>query len=322
MALRTQNIDEAVAALNEGKLVAIPTETVYGLAAKATLPEAVRQIFSVKNRPENNPLILHFPNLKEALPYIAAPSQEVIKLSKTFWPGPLTLLVKKSTLVPQIVTAGSARVAIRVPDHKLTLELLEKLGAPVAAPSANPSGYISPTLPLHVEKQLGDQIPFILDGGPCTRGIESTILGWNKENEPVIYRMGTITPEAIEKCIDKVPIIVDSQGKNIEAPGMLSKHYAPKTPTLITDNLRLAIKTHSDKKLGIIRSLPGKNEIPVFKELILSSTGNYEEVARNLYEKMHEMDQLAPDLMIIQKVPEEGIGIAINDRLRRAASIM
>ncbi|XLS30083.1 L-threonylcarbamoyladenylate synthase [Flavobacteriaceae bacterium M23B6Z8] len=321
MAIQTQDIEKAVAALNEGKLVAIPTETVYGLAAKATLPEAVSQIFKVKNRPASNPLILHFPNLEAALPYIKKPSQDVLKLSETFWPGPLTLLLEKSDLVPDIVTAGSGRVAIRVPDHTLTLKLLEKLNAPIAAPSANPSGYISPTLPLHVENQLGQQIPLILDGGPCSRGIESTILGWNETNDPVIYRMGTITPEAIKKCIKRLPKILDSEGKKVEAPGMLSKHYAPKTPTLITDHLSAAIKLHSDKKLGIIRSLPGKSELPVFKEFILSSTGEFEEVARNLYEKMHEMDQLSVDLMIIETVPDEGVGIAINDRLRRAASV-
>jgi L-threonylcarbamoyladenylate synthase len=320
MALITQNTDKAVEALHDGKLVAIPTETVYGLAAKATNTEAVKQIFKVKNRPENNPLILHFPDLESALPYIRKPSEAVRKLAGQFWPGPLTLLLEKSVLVPEIVTAGAERVAIRVPDHPVTLQLLRKLKSPIAAPSANPSGYISPTTALHVEKQLGHKIPLILNGGPCKRGIESTIMGWNENNMPVIYRMGSITPLEIEKCIGRKPEILTTEGKKIEAPGMLSKHYSPKSPTLITDNVEKAIQQHSDKKLGVIRNMPGRLSTPVFKELILSETGNFEEIARNLYTKMHEMDALHPDLIIIETVMEEGIGIAINDRLRRASS--
>ncbi|WP_340202096.1 L-threonylcarbamoyladenylate synthase [Ascidiimonas sp. W6] len=321
MALCTQNTDQAAALLNEGKLVAIPTETVYGLAAKASLPEAVKQIFKVKNRPANNPLILHFPNLEAALPYIKTPKEEVLQLSQTFWPGPLTLLLEKSDLVPEVVTAGSTRVAIRVPSHPLTLELLEKLDAPLAAPSANPSGYISPTMALHVEKQLGEKIPMILDGGACKRGIESTILGWDQFDVPTIYRMGSITPEAIANCIGKTPILLNSESKKIEAPGMLSKHYAPKTPTLITNNVEEVILRHQNKKIGLIRSIPNKKNKWVFKEIILSETGNFEEIASNLYSKMHEMDAVQADLLIIEMVPEEGVGIAINDRLRRAASL-
>lgn len=320
MAVCTKDIDLAVAALNRGELIAIPTETVYGLAAKATLPEAVEQIFKVKKRPVTNPLILHFQDLNAALPYIDKPFEDVLSLAGRFWPGPLTLLLPKTKLVPDIITAGYDRVAIRVPAHPMALTLLKRLKAPVAAPSANPSGYISPTLPSHVENQLGDKISLILDGGSCTRGIESTILGWDTSKQPVIYRSGSITAEEIALALGKAVKILDSEGKKTEAPGMLSKHYAPKNVTLVTDNIEAAIKLHKDKKLGVIRAMPNANKTTVYKELILSKNGKLEEIAKNLYAAMHKMDSLNPDLIIIETVPQEGIGIAINDKLKRAAS--
>ena len=318
MAVITKNIEEALTILNSGNLIGIPTETVYGLAADALNEKAVKQIFKVKNRPSNNPLILHFPTLEAAVPYIKNPPPEIQVLAKQFWPGPLTLLLEKSDLVPEIITAGSKRVAIRVPDQPLTLQLLEKYKKPLAAPSANPSGYISPTTPFHVEKQLGNKIPLILDGGPCSKGIESTILGWNENKVPVVYRLGNITPEKIGECIGTTPLVLNKSEKKLEAPGMLSKHYAPKTPTLVTNNIEAVSKQHPDKNLGIIRCMPGNTTHKNYTEFILSETGNIDEIARNLYAKMHEMDELNLDLILIESMPEEGVGIAINDRLRRA----
>ncbi len=320
MAIITKNINEALSILNSGKLIGIPTETVYGLAADATNEKAVQQIFKVKNRPSNNPLILHFPNLDAAIPYFKNPTKKIEILAEKFWPGPLTLLLDRSDLVPEIVTAGSKRVAVRVPAHPLTLQLLEKFNKPLAAPSANPSGYISPTTPWHVEKQLGNKIPLILDGGPCSKGIESTIMGWNENNVPVVYRLGNITPEEIGQCIGTTPLVLNKSEKKLEAPGMLSKHYAPKTPTLITDNLEMAINKHLNKNLGIIRYMPANATNKNHTEFVLSETGNLNEIARNLYAKMHEMDALNLDLIVIEAMPDEGIGIAINDRLRRAST--
>ncbi|WP_340075657.1 L-threonylcarbamoyladenylate synthase [Leptobacterium sp. I13] len=316
----TQNINNAIQFLKKGKLVAIPTETVYGLAANGTDEHAIKKIFTAKNRPTNNPLILHFASLEAVLPYVAEFPEQALKLAKAFWPGPLTLLLPKSDNVPESITAGSLRVAVRVPDHPVTQKLLSQLDFPLAAPSANPSGYISPTLPEHVEKQLGDKVAMILDGGPCNQGIESTILGWDTSEKPVIYRQGTITPQDIENVLGRWPKIVAKKQKKIETPGMLSTHYAPKTPTLITNNIEASVKRHPQKMLGVITLMPHKQLPNTAKQTYLSKSGDLTEVAKNLYYTMHIMDAQNLELIIIERAPNEGVGMAINDRLERAAS--
>ena len=321
MALITKDLKKAIAFLNTNELVAIPTETVYGLAANGIQTEAIQKIFHVKNRPANNPLILHFPNLPSIIPFTGPLQDDALKLAKAFWPGPLTLLLPKTDKVPEIITAGNTRVAVRIPAHPLTRELLEKIPYPLAAPSANPSGYISPTLPEHVEKQLGNYIPLILDGGACTRGIESTILGWNEDQWPIIYRSGSITAKDIEKVLDKKPLVADAKIKTLEAPGMLTSHYSPQTPTLVTDDIKGAAARYSDKKIGIIYGMQKLDVEVAFKEITLSETGSFEEIAQNLYKSMHEMDHSGIDILIIEKIPEEGMGKAINDRLSRASSL-
>ncbi len=304
--------------LNEGQLVAIPTETVYGLAANATSTKAVQRIYKAKGRPSTNPLILHFSSLAAIRPYTKEIPEEVEVLAKAFWPGPLTLLLPKSGLVPDIVTAGLPRVAVRIPNHPKTLTLLRQLDFPIAAPSANPSGYISPTTAAHVKQQLGDKVAFVLDGGPCARGLESTILGWNEDGYPTMYRKGVITAEAIENVLHRLP--ENHKSKTVEAPGMLSSHYAPHTLTVLATDVTMAINEQQGKRIGLIsfekqyqNSLHG-----IQKEMVLSKDGSLEEVAQKLYAAMHTMDDGELDVIIIEKVPETGIGKAINDRIQRS----
>jgi L-threonylcarbamoyladenylate synthase len=254
--------------------------------------------------------------LESIAPFVTKINDEIKILASHFWPGPLTLLLPKSDKVPEIVTAGSSRVAVRVPNHPLTLQLLQVLDYPLAAPSANPSGYISPTRPEHVEKQLGEKIGLILDGGPCESGIESTILGW--ENDlPTIYRKGVITTEEIGSLLGRIPMF-KNQVDVLEAPGMSSSHYAPNTKTIVAENVKQTISAHSDKKMGLIVFTQSAG-LKVKKEIVLSPTASLKEMAQKLYASMHELDEMQLDLIIIEKAPEEGIGKAINDRLQRSA---
>lgn len=321
MAILTKNINDAKAILDKGNLVAIPTETVYGLAAKAIDEKAVKKIFTTKGRPSNNPLILHFPNLDSIFPYIGSITEDVQLLANTFWPGSLTLLLPKSDLVPEIITAGLPSVAVRVPNHPLTLQLLQQLDYPLAAPSANPSGYISPTNPSHVEKLLGSKIPMILDGGNCKKGLESTILGWNDKNEPIIYRHGVITKEDISAALQKEVLINSPYSETLVAPGMLSSHYAPNTKTIISTNINKDINQYQGLNLGVIKvHTPYQGGISIKKEVVLSTSNSLNEIAEKLYAAMHELDSLQLDLILIEAVPNKGIGRAINDRLKRSAT--
>jgi len=311
-----KDVSLAKASLDAGNLVAIPTETVYGLAANGTSTSALKKIFEAKGRPINNPLILHFKDLESITPFITKMTYKIKVLASHFWPGPLTLLLPKSDKVPEIVTAGSSRVAVRVPNHSLTSELLQILDYPLAAPSANPSGYISPTRPEHVEKQLGEKIGLILDGGPCESGIESTILGW--ENDlPIIYRKGVITTEEVGNVLGRIPMF-KNQADVLEAPGMSSSHYAPNTKTIVAENVKETISAHSEKKIGLIVFNQSAG-LKVNQEIVLSPTASLKEMAQKLYASMHQLDEMELDLIIIEKAPEVGIGKAINDRLQRSA---
>lgn len=320
MAQITKKIELAKAFLDAEELVAIPTETVYGLAAKGISTGALKKIFEAKGRPINNPLILHFKDIKSIVPFVDELTEEIRTLAEHFWPGPLTLLLPKSPQVPQIVTAGLERVAVRIPNHSKTLELLELLDYPLAAPSANPSGYISPTRPKHVERLLGNKIPLILDGGPCDSGIESTILGW-EGNAPVIYRQGGIPMEGIAKVLGRKPWI-HQKFEVLHSPGMSLSHYAPNTETIVTKDISEHLQHYHNQKVGLIsfQKHPTAQK-SVAKEIVLSKDGNLEEMARKIYDAMHQLDSLGLDVLIIETAPEKGIGNAINDRLYRSASI-
>jgi L-threonylcarbamoyladenylate synthase len=312
------NIQQAVALLIQNEVVAIPTETVYGLAANAYNEDAVIKIFEIKKRPLFNPLIVHIKSAS-TINEVAKDIPEIAyKLLDAFWPGPLTLILNKQAHIPDIVTAGKQTVAIRMPNHPIALDLLQKLDFPLAAPSANPFSTISPTSAAHVAHYFNEELSLILDGGECQKGLESTIVGF-ENNEAVLYRYGAISTEDIEKIIGSIKIKNNNEHQP-DAPGMLSKHYSPKTETYLTNNVEQLIKSFPNKKIGV---LTYKNKIAnnnICYQEILSHNEDLNEAAQNLYASLHRLDCKNLDLIITERLPENGLGITINDRLQRAIS--
>ncbi len=311
-----RDLQYAIELLKADQLVAIPTETVYGLAGNALNVEAVSQIFAVKNRPSFDPLIVHTSSLERLQTFVTDFPKNALLLAEAFMPGPLTLLLPKKELIPDLVTAGSPLVALRIPQHPLTLALLQQLDFPLAAPSANPFGYISPTTAQHVVQQLGQKIPYILDGGACDIGLESTIVGFEQE-KVIIYRKGGIPMEAIESLVGKVELKPHSTS-NPQAPGMLQSHYAPRVPLILGDIEKL-LELHKGKKIGILSFQKIFPQTSPYHLITLSPTGNFAEAARNLFAGMRYLDSLDLDVMVAELLPEEDLGRAINDRLRRAS---
>lgn len=318
MAQLGTNIDQARAFLTQGQLVGIPTETVYGLAGNALDPQAVASIFSTKNRPTFDPLILHVASLVQAAPFVTEIPEKLQRLAEKFWPGPLTLLLQRTPIVPDLVTSGLDRVAVRVPNHPLTLALLEHLDFPLAAPSANPFGYISPTQASHVAAQLGGQIPYILDGGACAVGLESTIVGLEGE-DVVVYRLGGLDLKDIEALVGPVRIQAHSSS-NPSAPGQLASHYSPRKPFVLGNLPQLIAQLNSEgKDFGVLSFSSFFPEIAKDKQVALSSSSNLEEAAQRLFMAMRVLDDSSVTLILAEELPEQGLGRAINDRLRRAA---
>jgi L-threonylcarbamoyladenylate synthase len=312
-----KNTNYAADLLLKGQLVAIPTETVYGLAANALDEKAVLSIFEAKQRPFFDPLIIHVPSLETAKVYAKFTDERLQKLATTFWPGPLTLLLPKKEIIPALVTSGLEQVAVRVPNHPLTLELLRKINFPLAAPSANPFGYVSPTEPMHVEKQLGDRIDYILDGGYASVGIESTIVGI-EDGVLCVFRLGGLAIEEIEKVVGKVELRIN-HSSNPKAPGQLKNHYSPKKPLFIGD-LKELINKNEEKKISIIcfgEEVATNSNVEVFN---LSKNKNLNEAALNLFKFLRLADESESELVLCEYLPEEGLGKAINDRLKRAAA--
>lgn len=307
------DIEKAVKLLTNEELVAIPTETVYGLAGNALSRASVTKIFSVKNRPQFDPLIVHVPTLEKVNDYVLEIPEAAKTLAEKYWPGPLTLLLKKKPIIPDLVTAGLDTVGIRCPDHALTRELLKRLPFPLAAPSANPFGYVSPTRPEHVDEQLGDKIQYILDGGICPVGIESTIVGF-EDNQPVVYRLGGLSLEAIEGTLGNVRLMTHSTS-NPKAPGQLKSHYAP-GKKVIVGLIEALLKVH--KRAGV---LSFSCDYRVKNQIILSPAAKPEEAAQHLFEALRAFDKMDIDVVLAEFVPDRGIGRAINDRLRRAAAV-
>lgn len=303
--------------LEAGELVAIPTETVYGLAANGRDANAVLKIFEAKNRPSFNPLILHVDSLEKAKELTASFPPKAQQLAEAFWPGALTLILPRATTVPDIVTAGLDTVGVRIPNHPLTLSLLSELDFPLAAPSANPSGYVSPTSPNHVQEQLGDQIAYILDGGDCQVGIESTIVKVDGEIVRVL-RLGGLALEEIERVVGPVEVATTNTTKP-ESPGMLLSHYAPAKP-LILGNLTANIDSYSNQKVGVLSFSVRYPEVPDELQLILSPNKDLHEAARNIFGYLRQLDAMDVEVILAELLPEEGLGRAINDRLKRAAS--
>ncbi len=317
MATIGQDINIARELLEQGMLVAIPTETVYGLAANALDGNAVAAIFAAKNRPYFDPLIVHVPSFAHAKKYIHDIPPVAEQLARTFWPGPLTLLLPKNEMIPDLVTSGLDRVGIRCPSHPLTLALLDKLVFPLAAPSANPFGYVSPTTAQHVQDQLGGKIQYILDGGPCTVGIESTILGW-EDQHPVVYRMGGVSLEQLEAIVGAVKVHPHS-GSRPQTPGQLESHYAPHKEFVLGD-LGQLIAQNTFQKPGILafqKEVPG---IDKSYQRVLSPSGDLKEAAQNLFSMLRQLDGMKVDGVLAEEVTPVGLGRAINDRLRRAAT--
>jgi L-threonylcarbamoyladenylate synthase len=312
-----KDIKLAVELLNEGKLVGIPTETVYGLAGNALNESAVTQIFVVKNRPSFDPLIVHTDSVEKIHQFVTELPPKAQMLAHHFWAGALTILLPKKKIISDLVTSGSDLVAIRVPKHPLTLALLRELDFPLAAPSANPFGYISPTTAQHVESQLGDKIPYILDGGASQLGLESTIVGFEGET-PIVYRKGGISIEAIEKVIGKVQVRPHSSS-NPKAPGMLKSHYAPRIPMILGD-IPTHILQYKNKKIGILSFQQTFEGIPREHQLILSKKGDFAEAAYHLFDYMRQLDQMDLEVILAELLPEKDLGRAINDRLKRASS--
>ncbi len=310
------NLEQARQFLMNDELVGIPTETVYGLAANALNANAVAKIFEAKNRPTFDPLIVHTFSASEILKYVLDFPVWAKKLAAEFWPGALTLLLPRNGSIPDIVTNGSELVGIRVPNHALTLELLRSLPFPLAAPSANPFGYISPTTAQHVADQLDNKIAYILNGGACQIGLESTIVGI-KDGNPAIFRTGGIAVEEIENVLGQKLTILQSSS-NPQAPGMLDSHYAPGKPLYLGSIEELVLK-YPNKKIGAISYIYNYSYL-LNISIVLSPNKNMNEAACQLFAALRSLDSSNVEIILAEIFPNEGLGLAINDRLRRAAS--
>jgi L-threonylcarbamoyladenylate synthase len=303
------DVHKAASVLKAGQNVAIPTETVYGLAGLISSETAIRRIFEIKNRPFTDPLIVHVASVDDVPPLVADFQELARKLFDAFSPGPLTILLPKSDMVPDLVTNSSPLVAIRIPAHPLCLQLLKEVGEPLAAPSANPFGGISPTKPSHVEKGLGRKIPYILDGGECGVGLESTIVKLEGENAIRVLRQGGI-PE--EDLMLFAALESDAAQAAVTVPGSMLSHYAPGKPLYLDE-------TAPGGNLVWLRfqnELPG---IPPERQRVLSPSGDAAEAARNLFDALHYLDSLEADGIAAEKLPAAGLGKAVNDRLFRAS---
>ena len=310
-----QDITQAKSILDNEGVIGLPTETVYGLAGNALKEEAILKIYAVKNRPKFDPLIAHVDSLGKVENLVQEIPELARQLADEFWPGPLTLLLRKKPMVPDLLTSGLDRIAVRIPNHPLTMDLLKSIDYPLAAPSANPFGYVSPTSAEHVNQQLGDKIPYILDGGSCHIGLESTIIGFEKDR-PVIYRLGGTKVEQIEKRIGAVKVSVN-MSSNPSAPGMLKSHYSPGRKMLIGE-IESNLKDLDPETTGVI-SFTNDYHVSERNQVILSRSGDLNEAARNIFSALRKMDQPHIEVILTEYVPAEGLGRAINDRLRRAS---
>jgi len=307
------DIKHAASLLKAGKLVAFPTETVYGLGGNALSDEAVAKIYAAKGRPEFNPLIVHVRSLEDANQYVEF-NDMALKLAHDFWPGPLTLVLPRRSdcTLSLLVSAGMDTVAVRMPSHTLAQALLHEAGIPIAAPSANRSGRISPTEAAHVHEELGDRVAMVLDGGPCHVGIESTVVDCTGDT-PVILRPGSVTEAEIRNQKSEIRNISDFRlpASGFRSPGMLASHYAPSCPVRLN-----ATDVKADEALLAFgpQALNG-----ALHTQNLSPSGNLQEAAANLFRMLRALDASSPRCIAVMPIPEEELGIAINDRLKRAA---
>jgi L-threonylcarbamoyladenylate synthase len=308
-----QQIIRAAEVIRDGGLVAFPTETVYGLGANALNADAVARIFELKSRPRFDPLIVHVagaesvPALVEDVPPLA------VQLIDCFWPGPLSVVLRKRDCVPDVVTAGLSSVAVRCPDHPIALRLIETAGVPIAAPSANVFCAVSPTTAQHVVDQFGDRLSIVLDGGPCRVGVESTVVSF-LDDQPMLLRPGGVAVEEIEEVIGRLKI-AKADGSQPVSPGQLPRHYAPSTPILLTD-----APPRADSRVGLLTFGSPSNDAGFAAVEVLSAQECLREAAANLFAAMRRLDALQLDYIVARPVPEVGLGLAIMDRLRRASA--
>ena len=319
------DVAHAAALLRAGELVAIPTETVYGLAGHGLRADSLHRIFTAKGRPLSNPLILHFAHPEALAGYVLTERipPAAHRLLAAFSPGPLTLLLPRNpALVPDLVTAGLPDVAVRIPAHPLVQNLLAQLDFPLAAPSANPFGYISPTQAAHVLRQLGGRIPYILDGGPSQAGIESTVVGFGPAGEPVVYRPGVLSLEMLQAVEPTTRLrSAAEKARPAASPGLLPYHYAPHTPLQLFGPGLTTVPAHDPATTGAItlrEPLPG---LPRSQQVVLSpGRGDLAEAAHGLYAALHHLDALGLRLLLAERLPETGLGAALNERLEKAAA--
>ena len=301
-----------------GELVAFPTETVYGLGANALDSQAVARVFELKGRPTFDPLIVHVADPQQLESLVTEVPDPICRLVEKFWPGPLSVVLQKKSIIPDLVTSGLDSVAIRCPGHPVARELIKRSGVPIAAPSANRFGCVSPTTAEHVWEQFGDQLPTILDSGPCEVGIESTVVGFDGVSM-ILYRPGGVPLEALEEEVGFFKR-AGTDDKSPSSPGQLTQHYAPRTPLIISCDIPVEF---AGKRVGVIALCPEAEDKPM-KECLavefLSKSGCLREAASNLFAAMRRLDSAGLDGIIVRPVPEADLGLAIMDRLRRASA--
>lgn len=313
------DIEAAVGILRNGGLVGMPTETVYGLAGDARDELAVRRIFAAKGRPAAHPVIVHVAGAEALNEWAREVPESAWQLAEAFWPGPLTLVLRRQSGVLDAITGGQETVALRVPDHPVALELLRAFGSGLAAPSANRYGKVSPTTAAHVREGLGNEVALVLDGGPCVIGLESTIVDLSSE-EPALLRPGAITPEMLTARLGR-RVSVRAEGGTVRVPGQVRSHYAPAAGVTVVPHGRLS----DEASRGVARGLKvaGLTTQPVALPdgaTAIVLMGGLPELARSLYARFRELDSQGYGLILVEEPDEEGLGLALRDRLRRAAA--
>ncbi len=315
----TQDIDFAVQCLQQGDLVAFPTETVYGLGADARNPLAVQKVFQAKGRPADHPLIVHIGSIEQLDEWAQDIPAIAWDLATHFWPGPLTLILRKQPNVSTVVTGGQDTIGIRIPNHPLTLKLLQQFGAAIVGPSANKYGHVSPTTAQHVADDLGTAVHCILDGGPCTVGIESTIIALTQE-QPIIMRAGMIRAAEISMLIGNQVTTYQQTPTLIRTAGMHAAHYAPATPVQISADLLTSLQQlhNQGKKIAVLSFQPSPNSLHdnIYWQQASTDPTIY---AHDLYANLRDLDHLHMEVILIEQVPNQPAWLAINDRLNRAS---
>ena len=314
-----QAVHVAASLIKAGRLVAFPTETVYGLGCNAMNADAAAKIFEAKQRPQFDPLIVHIADRDQLDSVVGSLPTQAQQLMDAFWPGPLTLVLSKRTAVPDLVTAGLNTVAVRMPNHPVAQALIREAGTPIAAPSANPFGYVSPTTARHVADGLGNQVDLILDGGPCSVGVESTIVSLVGV-EPELLRPGSITLEQLTAVIGPLRRSSPVNDKPV-APGQLARHYATQTPVTILPSAGDRPALTQNERAGLLSLSQVDTRDSRFAAVeMLSASGDLREAAQNLFAALRRLDALGLDRIYAEPCKEEGLGLAIMDRLRRCAA--